>query len=223
MEGPLELGLLDVLLVLDLLLDILVALEQLVVLRLSQLETFVQVGLELLLKRVHLVLLLLNQSCFGGDDLLVATQHICFPLVCLHFLALDLDLVRLLILLLLCEVLLNPLLVQQLGAELESQWKSVLQLLAIRLDLDRMSILQLAQCLAVLFLSLQQVLVPLLVELLILLDVRLLTLLALLRLIEDELLRTTIKVLLLQFVNTIFGHLSLDVLAFTLARVHVVL
>ena len=111
MKGSLELGLLDVLLVLDLLLDILVALQQLVVLRLSQLEAFVQVGLELLLKRVHLVLLLLNQSCFGGNDLLVAIQHICFPLVRLHFLALNLDLVRLLILLLLCEVLLNPLLV----------------------------------------------------------------------------------------------------------------
>lgn len=79
-----------------------------------------------------------------------------------------------------------------------------------------MSILQLAHCLAVLFLSLQQVLVPLLVEFLILLDVRLLTLLALLSLIEDKLLRTTIKVLLLQFFNTIFGHLSLDVLAFAL-------
>lgn len=61
------------------------------------------------------------------------------------------------------------------------------------------------------------------VELLILPDVSLLTLLALLRLIEDELLRTAIKVLLLQLFDAILCHLGFDVLAFALASIHVVL
>lgn len=62
MEGPVEFGLLDILLVLNLFLDILVALKQLVVLRLPQLEALVQVCLEFLFERVHLVLLLLDQG-----------------------------------------------------------------------------------------------------------------------------------------------------------------
>ena len=95
--GALELDSLDVLLVLNLLLDVLVALKQLVVLGLSELKPLIQVGLELLLERIHLVLLPLDELGLGGNDLLVAALHIRLALNGLQFLAGHLDLMCLLI------------------------------------------------------------------------------------------------------------------------------
>ena len=62
-----------------------------------------------------------------------------------------------------------------------------------------------------------------LVEFLVLLNVRLLTLLPLLRLIENEFLISTIVVLLLELGDSVLCHLSLDILAFALASVSMIL
>ena len=64
------------------------------------LESLVHPSLDLFAKGVHLVGLFLNQSCLGGDDLLVALLHVAIALLILHLLRLDLDLMRLRILLL---------------------------------------------------------------------------------------------------------------------------
>ena len=64
------------------------------------LESFVHPRFDLFAKGVHLVGLFLNQSCLGGDDLLVALLHVAIALLILHLLRLDLDLMRLRILLL---------------------------------------------------------------------------------------------------------------------------
>lgn len=118
---------------------------------------------------------------------------------------------------------LDSLLVQELSGELESQWQLLLEHVAIGLDLQSMSVLKLSEGLTVFLLGLQKIFVPLLVELLILLNVSLLTLLALLGLVEDELLKATVVVLLLKLRNTVLGHLGLDVLALLLASDAVVL
>ena len=62
-----------------------------------------------------------------------------------------------------------------------------------------------------------------LVEFLVLLNVCLLTLLPLLRLIENEFLISTIVVLLLELGDSVLCHLSLDILAFALASVSMIL
>ena len=97
LESTLKLDALDVLLVLNFLLDVLVALQQLVVLGLSELKTLVEVGLKLLFERVHLVLLLLDKFSLGSDNLLMSFLHILLALLSLEFLASDLDLMSLLI------------------------------------------------------------------------------------------------------------------------------
>lgn len=97
LECLFELDALDVLLVLDLLFNVLVALKELVMLGLSELQPLIQVSLELLLQSIHLILLLLYELRLGGDDLLVALLHVRLALVGLHLLACDLDLMSLLI------------------------------------------------------------------------------------------------------------------------------
>ena len=159
--------------------------------------------------------------------------HVLFALDGLQFLAPHLNLMCLLIpannkdvenlLLLLGQILLNLLLVQELGTELERQRQSVLEGLPIGLDLNCMPVLKLAEGRAVFLLSLQQILVPLLVELLILLDVGLLTLFPLLCLIENQLTKAPIIILLLEFGNSILGHLSLDIFAFLFTSQSVIL
>ena len=127
------------------------------------------------------------------------------------------------LLLLLGQVVLDLLHVQQLRAEFESEWKFVAEDLSIALDLSSVPGLELTQSLSILFLGLKQILVPLLVKLLVLLDVCLLALFTLLRLIEDELLVSAIVVLLLQLSNSILSHLGLNILSFALTCVSVIL
>ena len=86
-----------------------------------------------------------------------------------------------------------------------------------------MPVLKFREGLPILLLGLEKIFVPLLVELLVLLDVSLLALLTLLSLVEDELLQATIVVLLLELGDTVLGHLGLDVLALLLASDPVVL
>ena len=85
-----------------------------------------------------------------------------------------------------------------------------------------MTFLKFRQRLGIFFLGLEQVLVPLLVEFLVLLDMCLLAFLALLRLVEDQLLVAAIVVLLLELRDPVLGHLGLNVLAFALACVPVI-
>ncbi len=113
--------------------------------------------------------------------------------------------------------------VEQLSAEFEGERQLLLKDLAVLLDFIGVAVLQFREGLGVLLLSLEEVLVPLLVELLVLLDVRLLALLPLLRLVEDELLKAAVVVLLLKFGDAVFGHFGLNVLAFPLAGVPMVL
>ena len=80
-----------------------------------------------------------------------------------------------------------------------------------------MAVFKLAKGLTVFLLSLQQVLIPLLVELLILLDVGLFALFSLLSLIEDEFLHATIVILLLQLSDTILCHFGLNIFSLLLA------
>jgi hypothetical protein len=86
-----------------------------------------------------------------------------------------------------------------------------------------MSIFELSKGLSVLLLGLEEILVPLLVELLVLFDVGLLTFFSLLSLVEDELLLSTMVILYLKLRNSVFGKLSFDVLAFHFASVSVLL
>ena len=81
------------------------------------------------------------------------------------------------------------------------------------LDFLGVSIFEGAESLGILLLSLQQVFIPLLVELLILLDMGLLTLLLLLSLIENEFLQLLLVVLMLKLLQSFLGHLGLYVLA----------
>ena len=177
----------------------------------SQLQSLVKVALQLLFKSVHFVLLLRDELGLGGDDFLVPLLHVLFSLLDLKFLTHHLHLMGLSVLLLLSETFLNFLLVQKLGGEFESQGQFLLKHLAIFLDLLSVSVLELSKSLSVLLLGVEEVLVPLLVKFLVLLNMCLLTLLPLLSLIEDQLLVTAIVVLMLQLCDSVFGHLSLYV------------
>jgi hypothetical protein len=85
------------------------------------------------------------------------------------------------------------------------------------------AVFKLTQSLSIFFLRLEEVLIPLLVELLVLLNMSLLTLFSLLCLIENELFVTALVVLVLQFSNSVLSHLSLDVLLLLLASPSMVL
>ena len=113
LEHLLILDPLKVLLIFNLLLHVLVSLEELIMLIFSQLQSLIQVALQLLLKSVHLILLLLDEFGFGGNDLLVSLLHVLFSLSDFQILAHHLNLMGLSVLLLLGETLLNSLLIQQ--------------------------------------------------------------------------------------------------------------
>ena len=121
------------------------------------------------------------------------------------------------------QVVLDLLHVQQFRAEFESQREFVAEDLPIALDLSGVPRLELTQRLGIFLLRLQQIIVPLLVEFLILLDVCLFALFTLLRLIKNELLIPAIIVLLLQLSYSILGHLGLNIFSLTFACVSVIL
>jgi len=124
---------------------------------------------------------------------------------------------------LLGQVVLDFLHVQKLRAKFESQWKFISEDLSIALNLSCVPGFELAQGLGIFFLSLKQILVPLLVEFLVLLNVCLLALLSLLCLVENELLVSAVIVLLLKLNDSILGHLGLNILSFAFTRVSVIL
>jgi hypothetical protein len=120
-EASLNLDALKILLVLKLLLDVLVALEKLVVFDLALLQSLIHACFYLLAKSIHLIGLLLDKGCLSGDNLLMALLHVAIALFILHLLCLDLNLVSLGILLLTGELTLNGLKVQELSRKLESE------------------------------------------------------------------------------------------------------
>ena len=86
---------LQVLLVFELFLDVLVSLEQLVVLMISNLQLLRHKSLLLFSKGMHFILLLLDQFSFSGNNFLVSLVHVLLILISLKFLATDLDLMGL--------------------------------------------------------------------------------------------------------------------------------
>jgi hypothetical protein len=114
---------------------------------------------------------------------------------------------------------LHLLLVKELAAVLELEWELLLKNLSVLLDFLGVSIFEGAKSLSILLLGLEEILIPLLVELLILLDMSLFALLLLLSLVEDELLELLLVILMLKFLQSLLGHLSLNVFALSLAIV----
>lgn len=86
-----------------------------------------------------------------------------------------------------------------------------------------MSLLQLRDLHLVLFLSFLEFHIIVLIEVLILLNVSLLNLLLLLLMAKHELLELHVELLLLQFLNSVFCHFSLNITAFLFARSPVLL
>ena len=89
------------------------------------------------------------------------------------------------------------------------------------LDLLGVSIFKSAKSLGILLLGLEEILIPLLVELLVLLDVSLLTFLLLLGLVEDEVLKLLLVVLVLELLKSLLSHFGLNVFALGLTVVSV--
>lgn len=185
LESSFELDSFNVLLVLNFLLDVLVTLKKFVMFSFSELQTLIKVGLELLLKGVHLILLLLDKLGFSSDDLLMSILHIFFSFFSFQILASDLDLMSFLILLLLGEVILDLLLVEQFSGILEGKRELFLKIITIRLKFKSVFVFQFTESLSIFFLGLKKIVIPLLVELLVLFDVSLFTLFSLLGLVED--------------------------------------
>jgi len=197
------------LLVLDLLLGIFVALQNLVVLLLTFLEVLVHLILETLAERVHLSLLLLHEFGFGREDLFVAVFHVLLSFPLLYFIGLLLHLMRILIVLLLGQVSLDLALVQKLRREFEYKGQCLLKLLAILLQLLCVSNFELFNLDLVLLLGLRQHSVPMLVELLVLLDVCRLDVLLTTLVSKDHLLVVHVELLLLELSDSILSHFSL--------------
>jgi hypothetical protein len=215
--GALSLDALNVLLVLDFLLDVLVALEDLIVLDFAHLKSLVHLGFEFLLEGSHLVSLLGHEVGLAGKDLLVHFDHVLFALHLLELLGADLHLVSLLIVLLSGHLLLDLAQVEQLSGRFVQRGQFCLQLLSVLLKLLSVSLFEGEDLVLVIGLSLLELVVPMLVEVLVLLDVGLLALLSLLLVHKDEFLLSSVELLFLEFSNSVLGHLCLDVAALLLA------
>ena len=90
------------------------------------------------------------------------------------------------------------LLIKQFAAVFELEWQLFLENLSVLLNFLGVSIFKSAKSLGILLLGLEKVFVPLLVELLVLLDVSLFALLLLLGLVENEFLQLLLIVLVLE-------------------------
>ena len=121
------------------------------------------------------------------------------------------------------ETGLDLLLIKEFSTELKSKRKSLLEHASILLQLLSVSLLEFSKSIGVFSLSSEEIIVPLLIELLVLLDVSLLAIFSLLGLHEDQLLVSSVVVLESELGNPVFGHLSLDVLALVLASLSVLL
>jgi hypothetical protein len=217
LEGALPLVVLNVLLVLNLLLHVLVTLQNLVMLDLAQLQALVHAAFQLLLKRVHFVALLAHQVRLAGQNLLVNVHHELFALLLFQVLGARLHDVSLLIVLLFREVGLDLPQVKELSTLLVHIGQLGLESLPVLFQLMRMLVFEGEHLVLVLLLRVLELLVPVFVKLLVLLDVRLLALLTLLLVHEDHLFHLARILLLLQLSNTVLRHFGLHVAALQFA------
>jgi len=181
----LQLVALERLRVFNLFLGVLVGLQDLVVLLLALLQILVHLVFELLAQGTHLILLLLHEFGLGCQDLLVSCLHVRVALFLFELVCALLYLMSLLIILLLGQVCLDLAHVQELSGEFECHWESLFELRAILLELSCMVGLKLLNLGLVLLLSFRKDVVPMLIELLVLLDVSSLDLLLSLLMTED--------------------------------------
>ena len=205
----LQLVALERLRVFNLFLGVLVGLQDLVVLLLTLLQILVHLVFELLAQGTHLILLLLHEFSLGCQDLLVSCLHVRVALLLFELVCALLYLMSLLIILLLGQVCLNLAHVQKLSGEFECHWESLFKLSAILLELSCMVGLKLLNLGLVLLLSFRKDVVPMLIELLVLLDVSSLDLFLSLLMTEYQCLVLHVVLLFLQLKDAILGHLSL--------------
>ena len=135
--------------------------------------------------------------------------HMCLALFLFQFIGPLLHLVRLLVILLLCEVLLDLTQIEELSRVFEFKWEGLLQVLPVLLQLLSMASFKFLDLSLVLLLSFLKLHVVVLVEVLVLLNMSLLYFLLALLMAEKELLVLHVKFLLLELLNTILRHLSL--------------
>jgi hypothetical protein len=107
---------------------------------------------------------------------------------------------------------LHLLLVEQLRRVLKSEWQLLVKDSSVFLDLLGVSIFEGSKSLSVFLLGLEEIFIPLLVELLVLLDMSLLALLLLLGLVEDQFLKFLLIILLFELLKPFLSHLSFDIL-----------
>ena len=151
----------------------------------SLLEIFVHLIFKLSTQSIHLVLLLLHQLCLCCKDFLLSVLHMARLLLCLHSIRSLLDLVSLLIILLFCQIGLNLALVEQLGRWFDLNWQVLFEVRAILLQLCNVSILGLFDLLLIFLLNLSNHVIPVLIELLVLVDMGSLQLLLPLLMVES--------------------------------------
>lgn len=111
--------------------------------------------------------------------------------------------------------------VEQFGRLLKGQGESGLELAALLFESLVVGVLEGNDLRLVFLLSLVELVVPVLVEVLILFDVSLLALLSLLLMSECHFLHLVLELLKLEFVNSVLGHLCLDEAAFLFASLSV--
>ena len=124
---------LESLLVFKLLLSILVTLEDLIVLYLAKLQSFIHLALKFLSQGIHLDLLLLYKFCLCSKYLFMAVFHVLLTLLLFHLVGSLLDLMCLLIIFLLGEIHLDLSQVKELRGEFEFKRQLLLKLLTVEL------------------------------------------------------------------------------------------
>jgi len=207
----------ECLLVLNGPLGVFIALKNLVVFNFPQFQAFVHASFELLTEGIHLNLLLLHQLGFGSEDLLVAGLEVLALLDLLHLVSAELNLVGILIVLLLGEGLLDGSEVEELCGVLEDHGQILLEVLSVLLQTLCVSVLKVDDLSLIFLLGSLKLEVPVLVEILVLFNMGLLDFFLLLLMGEHELLVLHVVFLLLELLDPVLGHLSLDVAILLLA------
>jgi len=152
---------------------------------LAHLETLVHLAFQLLLESSHLVALLSHQVGLGGKDLLVDVHHVLLTLLLFKLLGATLRIVSLFVVLLFGHLFLNLAQVKQLSRLLILGREDSLQVLTVLFELLGVALFQSQDLVLVIGLSLLELVVPVLVKVLVLLDMGLFAFLALLLVHED--------------------------------------
>lgn len=213
----LKLVTLQSLLVLNALLRVLIRLQNLVVLYLTQLESLIHTPLQLLPQCVHLILLFLHEFGFGSQDLFMAIFKIPLALTLFHFIGALLHLVSLLIILLLGQIGLDLAQVEKLRGELECDGQLLLQRETVLFKGFGVCLLEAFNLALILLLGLLQFKIPMGIKVLILLKMGILDFLLSLLVGEHQGLHLNVELLLFQLGHSILGHLSLNIFTVVLA------